>query len=82
MFFMLILFFFVYFSYPSPAPPTQCPSNLLFSCQPSVAPVPCQSVSYAPASRPSAPSYSAPAAPAASSYSAPSAQPAYREMEA
>ena len=75
---------FVYFSYPSPAPSTQCPSNLLFSCQPSVAPVPCQSVNYAPAIRPSysapaAPSYAAPAAP---SYPAPSAAPSYREMEA
>lgn len=63
------------FTYPSPSPPVQCPTNLLFSCQPSVAPVPCQSVSYsAPANKPV---YSAPAA----SYSAPqpAAQPSYRE---
>lgn len=76
--FLLIILLF-HFSYPSPAPSTQCPSNLMFSCQPSVAPVPCQSVNYAPASRPS---YSAPAAPAAPSYAAPAAPPAYREMDA
>lgn len=63
------------YTYPSPSPPVPCPTNLLLSCAPSVAPVPCQSVSYAP-SKPSysAPSYSAPAAP---SYSAP-ASPSYR----
>ena len=42
------------YTYPSPSPPVQCPTNLLFSCQPAVAPVPCQSVSYsAPAPAPS-----------------------------
>ena len=43
------------YTYPSPSPPVQCPTNLLFSCQPAVAPVPCQSVSYsapAPAPKP------------------------------
>jgi len=49
------------YTYGSPAPQVPCPTNLLFSCQPSVAPVPC--AAYAPSY--SAPSYSAP------SYSAP-----------
>lgn len=52
------------YTYPSPAPPVPCPTNLLFSCSPNVAPVPCQAVSYQPAYK--APSYSAP------SYSKPS----------
>lgn len=63
------------YTYPSPSPPVQCPTNLLFSCQPSVAPVPCQSVSYTAAA--SKPAYFAPS----SSYpaQAPAASPSYRE---
>ena len=63
------------YTYPSPSPPVQCPTNLLFSCQPSVAPVPCQSVSYSAAAP--KPAYSAPS----SSYSAPvpAVSPSYRE---
>lgn len=34
------------YTYPSPSPPVQCPTNLMFSCQPAVAPVSCQSVNY------------------------------------
>lgn len=34
------------YSYPSPAPQVPCSSSLLFSCQPSVQPVPCQSPKY------------------------------------
>lgn len=50
------------YTYPSPAPPVPCPTNLLLSCAPQVAPVPCQSVqyakpSYAPAAAPSRPTY-------------------------
>lgn len=61
------------YTYPSPSPPVQCPTNLLFSCQPSVAPVPCQSVSYSvvaskPAYSSSTSSNPAPAPAASSSY--------------
>lgn len=73
------------YSYPSPSPAVKCPSNLLLSCQPSVAPVPCQQASQAHYPAP-VPSYSAPpsyvpqpiytgpsyAAPAKPSYSMPS----------
>lgn len=34
------------YSYPSPAPSVPCPQNLLLGCSPSVAAVPCKSVSY------------------------------------
>ncbi|KAG5666448.1 hypothetical protein PVAND_014476 [Polypedilum vanderplanki] len=34
------------YTYPSSAPTVPCPTNLLFSCAPSVAPVPCQAVNY------------------------------------
>lgn len=37
------------YSYPSSSPKVPCPTNLLFSCAPQVAPVPCSSVSYASA---------------------------------
>ncbi|XP_037034090.1 vitelline membrane protein 15a-1 [Bradysia coprophila] len=48
------------YSYPSPAPPVRCGSNLLVGCAPSVAHVGCGS--YSPPSYPSyGPSYGAPA---------------------